>query len=102
MSRPKAELHRITAGAVLLAAVATRTYAAVKTLPLHREWNAVPVPAEVAIDGSLSEWDTSAGMYIHGGTDAEFASRAVCAYAMYDAENLYKGSSSTNTGWAPC
>ena len=91
-----------TALTALMLAGAAPADCGTKALPLHREWNAVPAPAGVAIDGSLSEWDTSAGMYIHGGTDAEFASRAVCAYAMYDAENLYKGSSSTNTGWAPC
>ncbi len=49
-------------------------------LPLHREWNAVPAPAKVAIDGNLSDWDTSAGIYIHGGMGATFTGRAVWAY----------------------
>ena len=84
--------HRIATVAGPLLAAVTATRADTQALPKHHEWNATPIAQKVTIDGDLSDWDRSAGIYVNSpAAREEFARTGVWAYAMYDKENLYLG-----------
>ena len=56
----------------------------------HTTWSVVPAPeAGVAIDGDLSDWDTSGGVFISKNIKAGLCARSAWAYAMHDRDYLY-------------
>src|SRR5438132_9300 len=78
---------KITSAAVLSLLMAVPLAWATETENLDLQ--VLPAPGTVAIDGQISDWDLSAGVFICGDVEKQRDQYATWFYAMYDKENLY-------------
>jgi len=55
----------------------------------HLDFEILPAPGKVAIDGRHDDWDLSAGIFACGNVENAASQFAVWFHAMYDRDNLY-------------
>lgn len=75
--------------AIVLMLVVLSITAASATETEHLNFEIVPAPGAVKIDGQHNDWDLSAGVFACGDVENAAKSFAVWFHAMYDRDNLY-------------
>lgn len=75
------------AAAVLALVIAVQGAAAVETE--HLNFQVLPAPGKVAVDGNFDDWDLTGGIFACGDPETLRDKYALWFHAMYDADNLY-------------